>query len=123
MQRIFFILFYLPFFTIAQEINFEFKPYKVNASSFFISSNDPFDFKRFASKKPLFNTKLIGSKGKKINVYNFEVKNLYRPNTVSVYQTSKFETPQVENLAAELFIGFLYELCRVIDNPQPLFCP
>lgn len=78
--------------------------------------------KDLLQKKPLFNTKLISSKGKKINVYSFEVKNLYRPNTVSVYQTSKFETPQVENLAAELFIGFLYELCRVIDNPQPLLC-
>lgn len=117
------MLFCLPFFTIAQEINFEFKPYKVNTSSFFISSNNPFDLNRFAVKKPLFNTTLIGFKAGKINVYSFEVKNLYRPNTVSVYQTSKFETPQVENLAAELFIGFLYELCRVIDNPRPIFCP
>lgn len=122
MQRIFFILFCLPFFTIAQEINFEFKPYKVNASSFFISSNDPFVFNSFSGNKPLYNTTLLNTKGRIMNSYSFENKNLYGPNTLSVYQTSKFETPHIENLAAELFIGFLYEFCRVIDNPQPLLC-
>jgi hypothetical protein len=113
---------FAPFLVISQETKMVLKTYKINNASFFKSKNDPFVFNSFSGNKPLYKTTLLNSKGKIMNSYSFENKNLYGPNTFSVYQTSKFETPHIENLAAELFIGFLYELCRVIDNPQPLFC-
>ena len=110
------MLMVLPSFFICQENNFEFNGHKKTKLSFFRASN-------VATIKPLANRALIYYNEGLINNYSFEIRNLYRPNTMSVYQVSQFETPHVENLAAEIFIGFLYELCRVIDNPQPLYCP
>ena len=117
------MLMVLPSFFICQENNFEFNGHKKTKLSFFRASNVAFFQSRAATKKPLANRALIYYNEGLINNYSFETRNLYRPNTKSVYQVSQFETPHVENLAAELFIGFLYELCRVIDNPQPLYCP
>ncbi|MDG2369917.1 MAG: hypothetical protein P8M12_04695 [Flavobacteriales bacterium] len=131
MKRMFFMLMVLPSFAIsAQESNFEFKnpkrfefnSHKNTKLSFVRSNSVTFSLYKTPSKKPLLNTAPIYC-NEWVNKNSFEMRNIYSPNTVSVYQVDQFETPHVENLAAELFIGFLYELCRVIDNPQPLFCP
>ena len=116
------MLMVLPSFFICQENNFEFNGHKKTKVSFFRASNVAFFQSRAATKKPLLNTAPIYC-NEGLNKNSFEMRNIYSPNTVSVYQVDQFESPHVENLAAELFIGFLYELCRVIDNPQPLYCP